>query len=139
MAQKCLWDLATEKILRERGALPKEEGSDAGRGYKAMHDENFLSSWLREDGREKEERTVKMSGDIEEERGEKRKREGEKEENETGSVKRRCNGFVSVKAFDIFSQGGDLESCGGLSWRDLLEKPEDLFDFESGTLAKRVA
>ena len=33
-----------------------------------------------------------------------------------------------MEAFDIFSQGGDLESCG-LSW-NLLERPEDLFDFE---------
>ena len=28
-----------------------------------MHEENFLSSWLREDGREKEERTVGMSSE----------------------------------------------------------------------------
>ena len=24
--------------------------------------------------------------------------------------------FVSAEAFDIFSQGEDLESCGGFSW-----------------------
>ena len=35
MAQKGLWNLARGKILRERGALPKEEG-DAIRKYKAM-------------------------------------------------------------------------------------------------------
>ena len=34
--------------------------------------------------------------------------------------------FSSVVAFGIFSQGRDLESCGGLSWEDLLEKHEDL-------------
>ena len=51
--------------------------------------------------------------------------EGEKEENETGSVKRRCVGLASEEAFEIFSQGRDLESCGDLSWEDLLEKPED--------------
>ena len=61
------------------------------------------------------------------------KREGEKGENKTWSVERRCDGFVAVEAFEIFSQGGDLESCGGLSWGDLLEKPEDLFDFEPDT------
>ena len=66
--------------MRERGALPKEEGDAIGE-YKAMHEENFLSSWLREDGREEEERTVDMSKENEEERGEKRRREGEKEEN----------------------------------------------------------
>ena len=48
-------------------------------------------------------------------------------------LKEECDGFVSVEAFEIFSQGGDLESCGGLSWRYLLEKPEDLFDFELDT------
>ena len=84
--QKGLWYLAREKILRERGALPMEEG-DATREYMAMHEENFLSSWSREDGREKEERTVDMSNENEEERGEKRRREGEKEENETGLLK----------------------------------------------------
>ena len=67
MAQKGLWNLAREKNLRERGALPKEEG-DAAREYKAMHQEHFLSSWLREDGREEEERTAKMSDETEEER-----------------------------------------------------------------------
>ena len=69
MAQEGLWNLVREKIMRERGALPKEEGH-AIREYKAMHEENFLSSWLREDGREKEERTVDMSNENEEERGE---------------------------------------------------------------------
>ena len=49
IAQKGLWNLAREKILRERGALPKEEG-DATREHKAMHEEKFFSSWSREDG-----------------------------------------------------------------------------------------
>ena len=68
-----------------------------------------------------------------EEMGKKRMREEEKEENETESAKRRCVGSFSVEAIDIFSQGGDLESCGGLSWEDLLEKHEDLSDCESET------
>ena len=123
MAQKGLWNLAIEKILRERGALPMEEGH-AVREHKAMNEENFLSSWLREDGREKEERMVKVSNENEEERSEKRRREGEKEENETATAKRRCEGFVSVEAFAIFSQGRDLESCGDIflgktSWMSL--------------------
>ena len=61
-----------------------------------MNEEHFLSSWLREDGRE-------LSNENEAERGEKRKREGETEENKTERVKRRCDGFVSVEAFEIFS------------------------------------
>ena len=46
----------------------------------------------------------------------KRKGKEEKEENETGTVKRRCEGCVSVEAFEIFSHVGDLEGCGDLSW-----------------------
>ena len=61
-----------------------------------------------------------------EQKGEKRKREEEKEENETVTVKRRCEGLVSVEAFDIFSQGGDVESFGDLSWEDPLEKLDEL-------------
>ena len=41
--------------------------------HKAMHEENFLSSWLREDGREKEERTAKVGEENVEESGGKRK------------------------------------------------------------------
>ena len=52
MAEKGLWNLAREKVLRERGALRKEEG-DVIREYKAMHEETFLSIWLREDGERK--------------------------------------------------------------------------------------
>ena len=54
MAQKGLWNLALEKILRQKAALPMEEGHAIGE-HNAMNGENFLSSWLREDGREKEE------------------------------------------------------------------------------------
>ena len=40
------------------------------------------------------------------------------------TAKRRCEGFVSVEAFAIFSQGRDLESCGDIflgktSWMSL--------------------
>ena len=47
------------------GRKMKEEG-DAAREYKTMHEENFLTSWLREDGREKEELTGAVSGENEE-------------------------------------------------------------------------
>ena len=57
MAQQGSWNFASEE-LRERGALRKEEG-DAVREYSVMHEETFLRSWSREDGREKEERTAK--------------------------------------------------------------------------------
>ena len=98
MAQKWLWNLAREKRLQKRGAMHKEEG-DVIREYNAMHEENFLTSWLREDLVEKEERRKKVKEKVREEevkkgeREEERKGEGEKEENETVSAKRRCVGF----------------------------------------------
>ena len=39
-----------------------------------------------------------------------------------------------MEAFEIESQGRDLQSCGGLSWEDLLDKTEDLSDRESEAL-----
>ena len=38
-----------------------------------------------------------------------------------------------MEAFEILSQGEDLKRCGGFSWVDLLEKPEDLSDCEPET------
>ena len=99
MAQKCLWNWAKENIMKERGELPNEVG-DAVSEYVAMHEENFWSSWLREDERGKEERMAKAEKN-EEERCEKMKREEEKEENETGTLRRRREGFVSVEAFNF--------------------------------------
>ena len=48
MAQKGLWNLAREKRLQDRGAVPREEGVVV-REYNAIHEKNFPSSWLRED------------------------------------------------------------------------------------------
>ena len=61
-----------------------------------MHEENFLSSWLREDGEDKRERHMEVDRVTEEEMGKKKRiREEEKEENETVIVKRRCVNLVS--------------------------------------------
>ena len=65
MAQKGLWNLAKDKIMKERGELPNEEG-DAVREDKAMHEENFWSNWPREDERGKEERIAKAEKNEEE-------------------------------------------------------------------------
>ena len=43
------------------------------------------------------------------------KRRGGRREQDGVSAKRRCVVFLSAEAFDIFSQGEDLESCG-VSW-----------------------
>ena len=71
--------------MQDRGALPKEEG-DVTREYKAMHEENFLSSCLREEGKDKEERKKEIDKETEEVASKKRTREEEKEENETVSA-----------------------------------------------------
>ena len=49
--------MAKEKIMKERGELLKEEG-DVVREYKAMHEDDFWSSWLREDEKSEEESKV---------------------------------------------------------------------------------
>ena len=55
MVQEGLWKLVRENVLQDRGEWSKEEG-DVIRVYKAMHEENFLSSWLREERKDKEEK-----------------------------------------------------------------------------------
>ena len=116
-----------KNVLQDRGALPKEEGN-VTRECQAAHEENFLSScWLREEGKQgKQEITMEAGKETKEEAGKKRTREEEKEENETWSV-----GSTSVETFEIFSQEGEMESCGDFSGRNLLDKPEDLSDRES--------
>ena len=51
-------ELGKRKIMKERGELPNEVG-DAVREYKAMHEENFWSSWPREEERGKDEKTAR--------------------------------------------------------------------------------
>ena len=80
MAQKRIVESRQSyKMLQDRGAFPKEEG-DVVREYKAMHEENVLSSWLREHGKNKEERIMEADKETKEETGKKRIREEEKEE-----------------------------------------------------------
>ena len=100
-----------------------------------MHEEDFWSSWPREDERGKEERTARADKN-EEEKSEKKKREEAREENETETVERRCEGFVSVEAFEIFGQGRHLESCGDLSWEDTMEEIGNWSDCESVSRAR---
>ena len=59
----------------------------------------------------RQERKVDVDREAKEEQSEKRIREEEKEGNETLIVKRRCVNSVSTEAFDILSQGEELESC----------------------------
>ena len=104
--KKDLWNLARNKALQDRGALPRR---DAITEYKAVHEENFLGSWLREDGKSK----TKEDKEIREDVGRRGKRVREKEEDETVVKRKRVNP-VSVEDFDIFSQGeiSECDSCG---------------------------
>ena len=65
------------------------------REYKAMHEENFLSSWRRADLVGKEQRKDKEEKVREEESGS-GKREGAREGEETVVVERRCVNFFPV-------------------------------------------
>ena len=127
MAQKDMWKLAKEKIMEERGRLPNEEGGVV-KEYKAMHEEDFFwSSGLREDKRDNEERKAKLI-----EKKKKRKNRG-KGKRRKKRAKRRLEDVRILflwKLFEIFNQGGDMESCGDVSWEDLLEEPKDLSDRE---------
>ena len=55
MAEEDVWNIAKQRMLEDRGALLKNEG-DLVSEYKAMYEENLVSSWLREDVGGKEER-----------------------------------------------------------------------------------
>ena len=58
MAQKGFWNIAQkERMFEDRGALPKEDG-DLLREYQAMHEENLLSTWLREGKQERERMNI---------------------------------------------------------------------------------
>ena len=82
--------------------------------------------------KKKEKFQAEGKGEVE---GEKRRREEEKEENQTVTVKRRCEGLVSVEAYENFCVEGDVESCGDVSWEDILDNPEDLSDCELDSCA----
>ena len=74
--------MAEEKTMKERG---NEEG-DVVSQFKAMHEEDFWSSWLREDEKSKEERKAEAEGKGEEE-GEKRKERRSKKRMKRGRLK----------------------------------------------------
>ena len=64
-------------MMQDRDASPKEEG-DIVSEYKAMHEENFMSIWLREDVENKKERSRNVNKETREEVSRTGKREGEK-------------------------------------------------------------
>ena len=116
MAKKRVWESCEKNEVQEKSAMPKEEG-DAVREYNAMHEESFLSSWLRKDLIGKERKVNERAG--EEEENKRRREEGKKRDAEKevkGTVKRRCVSSDLAEAFYIIGQGEDLEGHGGVSW-----------------------
>ena len=96
-----------------------------------MHEENVLSSWLREDGKDKKEGHVEADRETEEEMSKQRTREEEKEENKTVIAKRRRVNPVSTEVFDIIGHEEDSETCD--SWCDLWDDSCGLSDCDSVT------
>ena len=89
------------------GAVHWKEEGDIVREYNAMHEENIISSWPREDLVEKEERREKVKGRVREEEGKKVKREegkekrrGERRERDgeriAQRIKKRCRTLKSL-------------------------------------------
>ena len=97
------------KMLQDRGALPKEEG-DVVRAHKAMHEENFLSSWLWDDVEGKEERT--------EEGGQGDQRRGEQKEEKRRWLLKEGVSTLSPLRLLIFSARGGFGELWEL-WGDL--------------------
>ena len=110
---------------------------DVVREYNAMHEENFLGSWLREDlvGKEKTRKVdEKIRGGVSKKEKKRRRREKrwrERRERDGECSKKVCRLCVSAEAFDIFCQGEEF-------WcflSDLLQDPNDLSGCEPETQA----
>ena len=89
MAQNELWNVAREKMLEERDALPEEDGNQL-REYKALHEENFISSWLRENVEGGEAEMQEWRKEAGEDANEHAKRKVEGEERENGDQEKVC-------------------------------------------------
>ena len=64
--KRAVWTIAKQRTLEDRDALPVEE-VNLVRDYNAMHEDNFLRSWLREDTEGKDEEVEEMRRTNEEE------------------------------------------------------------------------
>ena len=111
MAQEGLWNIAKKKrMFEDRGALPREDG-DLPREYQATHEENFLSTWLREgvEGQEMERREAEQGSQK------KRKEKVEKrevEEERKGRDQKNLIGFDWIVCLERFSRSsGKVFGC----------------------------
>ena len=114
MVPKGLWNIAKKRMLEDRGVVPKEDGNQL-REEKAMHEENFLSSWLWEDVEgEKEE-----MGKLKEESGQEGSKSGNTEmEGERREVekKRICLEHLPSQVFGEHHFIPEVEIVGISFW-----------------------
>ena len=96
--------------LEDRGALPEEDGNQL-RECRAMHEENFLSSWPREDVEERKAEMERLNEEAKQEKSKSGRREVERE-GERVEIKRMCLNRVSSGFFENFSPMTEWESDG---------------------------
>ena len=77
-SEKGYGNSAKERMLGDRGAFLEEDGNRM-REYKAMHEENFLSSWLREDVEGVKAEIQRLNEESKQEESKSGKREVERE------------------------------------------------------------
>ena len=94
------------EVLQDRGALPKEE-ADIATEYTAMHEEKFLSSWLREDVEGIEERRKDREEKVREKEGRSGKERREKRRKRL-LLKRRC---VDPFSSDVVEEVCPTDEC----------------------------
>ena len=110
MGQRGLWNIANKRMLEDGGSLPREDG-DLLREYQAMHEENFLSNWLREGVECTEEERKRLK---EEAQQEKKVKSGKSEVEEKGKdfeLEGKCLDRMSDEFFGNFSLISEVE-CG---------------------------
>ena len=94
MAQNGIWNMAKKRLLRE---------------YQAMHEENFLNSWLREDVERKVEERERLNEEAKQEESKHGKREVEGEM-ERVEIERRCLDRVSCEVFEDFTRVSEVQT-----------------------------
>ena len=102
MALKGIRNVAREKMLGDRGALAKGDGNQSME-YKALHEENVLSCWLREDVQGGKDDMQGGCQKMEKMKG--KKKEKEREEEKT-VIKIMC---VSPISWDVCGEVGPLD------------------------------
>ena len=101
MAEKRAKNFAKKRCLEDRGALPEEDGNQL-RECRAMHEENFLSSWPREDVEERKAEMERLNEEAKQEKSKSERIEVERE-GERVEIKRMCLNRVFSGFFENFS------------------------------------